>query len=182
MPITEETYLRVALEDPKGRWELHDGLLWEKPPMTFRHQDAMALLALYLMQQLDLSRYRVHINGSRLRRSTTSYFIPDLAVIPLDQAEAFLDRSDVLEVYTRPLPLVVEIWSPSTGGYDADSKIPEYMSRGDLEIWRIHPFERTLRAWVRQADGTYTESLYGSGVIRPAHLPEVEIELAALFI
>lgn len=30
-----------------------------------------------------------------------------------------------LEVYDTPLPLVVEVWSPSTGSYDVDAKVPE---------------------------------------------------------
>ena len=182
MPLTEETYLRIAREDPDRHWELHDGELVEKPAMTFRHHDVPALLGHYLMSQLDLARYRVHINGSRLRRASTKYLIPDLAVIPLDLAAAMLDRSDVLEIYSQPLPLVVEVWSPSTGLYDVNSKLPEYMARGDIEIWRIHPFERTLTAWRRQPDGTYVESLYRDGSVRPASLPGVEIELALLFI
>jgi Uma2 family endonuclease len=48
-------------------------------------------------------------------------------------------RGDELELYVEPLPLVVEVWSPSTGQYDVDEKLPEYQRRGDLEIWRFHP-------------------------------------------
>ena len=61
--------------------------------------------------------------------------IPVALVLPqLDQ------RS--LEVYEGPLPLVVEVWSASTGNYDVESKLLEYQRRGDLEIWRLHPYER----------------------------------------
>jgi Uma2 family endonuclease len=59
-----------------------------------------------------------------------------------------------LEYYEQPLPLVVEVWSPSTGEYDIDSKLPEYQARGDKEIWRLHPYERTVRSWQRQPDGS----------------------------
>lgn len=182
MPVTEETYLRVAQEDADRRWELRDGELVEKPTMTFRHHDVTALLGHYLMDQLDLATFRVHINGTRLRREATRYVIPDVAVIPLELATAFRDRSDVLEIYTQPLPLVVEVWSPSTGDYDVDSKIPEYMQRADLEIWRIHPFDRALTAWRRRPDGTYDEQLYLGGSVQPTSLPNVAIELALLFI
>ena len=61
--------------------------------------------------------------------------------------------------------------SRSTGYYDVDAKLPEYQRRGDLEIWRIHPYERTLIAWRCQADGSYTESLYTSGTVQSAATP-----------
>ena len=66
-----------------------------------------------------------------------------------------LDQHDVLEVYDQPLPLVVEVWSRSTGDYDVEEKLAVYQQRGDLEIWRIHPYERTLTAWRRLPDGSY---------------------------
>ena len=77
--------------------------------------------------------------------------------------------------------LVVEIWSPSTGTYDVDTKLSEYQQRGDLEVWRIHPYERTLTAWRRQPDGSYAMTLYDGGAIQPAALPSVTIEIDRLF-
>jgi len=85
------------------------------------------------------------------------------------------------EVYAEPMPLVVEVWSPSTGDDDVDTRIPEYQQRGDLEIWRIHPYERTLRAWRRQPDGSYAELFVVGGIIEPAFLPNVRIEIESLF-
>jgi Uma2 family endonuclease len=76
---------------------------------------------------------------------------------------------------------VVEIWSPSTGDYDLKEKLTAYQQRGDLEIWRLHPYERTLTTWVRQSDGSYEETLYREGIVKPAALPNVAIDLAALF-
>ncbi|HET7092431.1 MAG TPA: Uma2 family endonuclease, partial [Thermomicrobiales bacterium] len=86
-----------------------------------------------------------------------------------------------LDACDEPLPLVVEVWSPSTGDYDVDTKIPVYMQRGDLEIWRVHPHERTVTSWVRQDDGTYQETVYSSGSIRLAAVPGVKIAVADLF-
>ena len=91
------------------------------------------------------------------------------------------DLHDVLEVYDQPLPLVVEVWSRSTGDYDVEEKLAVYQQRGDLEIWRIHPYERTLTAWRRQPDGSFEQSVHHDGIISPAALPSVEIDLAALF-
>ena len=74
-----------------------------------------------------------------------------------------LDQQDVLEVYDQPLPLVVEVWSRSTGDYDVEEKLAVYQQRGDLEIWRIHPYERTLTAWRRLPDGSYEETIHQRG-------------------
>jgi Uma2 family endonuclease len=76
---------------------------------------------------------------------------------------------------------VVEIWSPSTGTYDIGEKLPDYQRRGDLEIWRIHPYERTVTAWRRQSDGTYAESVFRGRIARPVALPGVAVDLDALF-
>lgn len=102
-------------------------------------------------------------------------------VIPIAYVRALKATPGTLEAYTQPLPLIVEVWSPSTGEYDVDEKLPEYQRRGDLEIWNIHPYERTLSAWVRQADGLYTETVHQEGEMRPVALPGVIIALAKLF-
>jgi len=153
MPVSERTYLQLALEDP-NQWELHCGNLRRKPAMTAAHNDIGFELAFRLRQQLDRSQYRVRHNSGHVRRSAENYYIPDVFVIPTDLFRPLRDLRNVLEAYDAPLPLVVEVWSPSTGDYDVDAKLPEYQRRGDLEIWRIHPFERTLIAWRRQPDGS----------------------------
>jgi len=66
------------------------------------------------------------------------------------------------------------------GGYDVDAKLAVYQQRGDLEIWRIHPYERTLTSWRRQPDGSYEESIHRGGTISPVALTGVAIDLDAL--
>lgn len=75
----------------------------------------------------------------------------------------------------------VEIWSLSTGTYDVDRKIPGYQARGELEIWRIHPFGRVVTIWRRQDDGRYVESGPRGGTIAPDTVPDVLIDLDALW-
>ena len=182
MPVRVETYEQVALEDGDAQWELVCGSLRRKPPMTFVHGGVIRELHLQLVRQLDAAAFVVDASSARLRVSTGSYYVPDLVVI----ARALTQRGrsehpDRLEVYDEPMPLVVEVWSPSTGEYDVETKLQEYQRRGDREIWRIHPYERTLTAWQRQPDGTYTEVLHRDGVVQPASLPAVRIDLAWLF-
>ncbi|MEA2642766.1 MAG: hypothetical protein QOF51_4160 [Chloroflexota bacterium] len=180
MPVSEATFRQLALEDPEGHWELVCGDLRRKPGMTAAHNGASTELAFQLMLQLDKAWFRVRINAAHVRRSPENYYIPDVSVLP---AELVLPQLPLrsLEVYDRPIPLVVEVWSPSTGEYDVETKLIEYQRRGDLEIWLVHPYERTLTAWVRQPDGSYTETLYTGGLVQPSALPGVTIDLEALF-
>jgi Uma2 family endonuclease len=179
--ITEEAYERLALAEPDRKWELRDGQLREKPPMTAAHEWLGAKLGYMLMSQLDWSVYQVRTNAGRVYRSGATYFVPDVFVVPTSFVTPLLPREDVLEVYDQPLPLVVEIWSRSTGDYDVEEKLVVYKERGDLEIWRIHPYERTLTAWRRRPDSRYDETIYREGSIAPVALPGVEIDLGALF-
>ncbi len=182
MPVSEKTYKAVALEDPEGHWELHCGALRQKPGVSFEHSHLIVALFLALEHQLDEEAFAVRPNLGRVRRSSESYYIPDVFVVPMDLVrEGRSLRPNALEVYIDPLPLIVEVWSPSTGDYDVESKLPEYQRRGDLEIWRIQPYERTLTTWRRQPDGSYTETLYRGGPVRPFALAGVTIDLDALF-
>lgn len=180
MPVSENAFRKLALEDPEGHWELHCGYLRRKPGMTFEHNRLAFWLAVRLAEQIDRTKFDVRTNAGHVRGSADSYYIPDVLVIPLDLAEP-LRGGRGLEAYSAPLPLVVEGWSRSTGDYDVETKLREYQRRGDLEIWRIHPYERSLTAWRRQADGSYTETFYKGGAIRPIALPSVAIDLDALF-
>jgi Uma2 family endonuclease len=80
-------------------------------------------------------------------------------VIPAGLVLPFLDNPRLFNAFAEPLPLVVEIWSRSTVDYDMAAKLPIYRERDDLEIWFFHPYERTLAAWRKQPDGSYSEAL-----------------------
>jgi Uma2 family endonuclease len=180
MAVRATTYEQIAFEDPDGRWELDDGCLRQKPTMTSQHNQIQYRLSVQLAHQLDETEFQYRLDNSRAARPPTSYYIPDLFVVPTSLVQQRLEGPPRLEVFDEPLPLVVEVWSPSTGDYDIDEKLPVYQRRGDLEIWRIHPYERTLIAWRRQSDGTYTETVHTGGTIEPVALPGVRIDLDRL--
>jgi len=180
MPVSEQTYLKVAEEDPEGKWELHRGALVRRPGMTSEHEDISAYLGASLIAQLPRDQYRVRIEGSRIRRSADRYYVPDVMVVPTAVVLPQLGTGQ-LEVFRVPLPLVVAVWSKSTGRDDLRVKLPDYRARDDLEIWLIHPLERTLTAWRRRAEGEYEEVVFRGGIVRPVALPGVEIDLDALF-
>jgi len=180
-PIPEADYQRLALNDPQGVLELHRGRLRERPGMSVEHGDVMELLLERLYRQLDRGDYRLRVQHACLRISSDTYYIPDVAVIAVAMSQRLRERPSSLDAYPGPLPLVVEIWSPSTGDYDVNEKLAHYQRRGDQEIWRVHPYERTLTAWRRQPGGTYAENLFREGWVQSASLSGVTIDLAALF-
>jgi len=178
--MSEEAYQRFVLSGVEGAWELHDGRLVEKPGVTWEHADIAMELAYLLRHQTARNEYRVFIE-SRVPRPTATIFMPDVMVVPTAYGERFRAQPGTLAIFPDPLPLIVEIWPSSTGDYDVDAKLPVYQQRGDLEIWRIHPYERTLTAWRRQPDGSYAESIHRGGIVTPVALPGVEIALDTLF-
>ncbi len=66
MPVTEQQYLTLALEDPEGHWELFCGEPRQKPTKTAEHGDIMAHLAVLIGPQLDREVFRVRVSGSLL--------------------------------------------------------------------------------------------------------------------
>jgi Uma2 family endonuclease len=178
--LTEAEYERRVFAEPDRLLELCDGEVREKPGMTWEHSEIAVLLGHLLLRQLDRRQYTV-LGESRVRRSPGTIYIPDLMVVPSTLGPEFRGRPGKLAILGDPLPLVIEIWSRSTGDYDVNAKIPEYQRRGDLEIWRIHPYDRTITVWRRQPDGSYDETIYFEGVVRSASLPSVVIDLAELF-
>src|SRR5215216_1141340 len=135
MPVSVRTFAAAVLEDPEGQWELHEGRLREKPTGSVEHNRAAMGLARQLMRQLDFDAFDVLVNLGRVRRSEGAYYVPDVYVIPVQPRRTTEATPDEIEVFRDPLPLIVEVWSPSTGGYDVDAKLPGYRERGDLEIW-----------------------------------------------
>ncbi len=135
--MSEAEYEAFINSGVEGSWELHDGRLVEKPGMSWRHLDMITELIATLHRQLDRSAFRV-FTESRVRRPAATIFLPDVAVVPAAYGEDIRDLQ-ILAIFSSPLPLVVEVWSPSTGDYDIDTKIPIYQDRG-RGIWKSGAF------------------------------------------
>jgi Uma2 family endonuclease len=179
--MTEAEYRELILHDDFVTWELRDGVPREKPLMTIRHGDVTMSLSAWLFNQLDRQAFHVRNNHAKARINPRNYFIPDVAVIPTASFGPDWADPRTPDAYADPLPLVVEIWSPTTGDYDVATKLQGYKERGDEEIWYVHPYERTVTVWRRQPDGSYAESVVAAGLLTPASLPGVVIDLDALF-
>jgi Uma2 family endonuclease len=181
MVVSVETFRKVALEDGDAAWEYHCGRLVRKPPMTTPHNERTWELARQLGAQLDPDHYSVRMNAGHLRVAGNRFVVPDIVVLPRSYVLKAAERPYDLEEYSQPLPFVAEVWSRSTGDYDVEEKFPAYRERGDREIWRVHPYEKTVTAWRLQPSGEYVESVHRSGSVAIASLPGVEIDLERLF-
>ena len=179
----EDLMLEELMMTERGRFlEVHRGLLREKPTdMSEGHNIAAERVTYQLVPQLDPARYAVRSNAGRVRRGNETWYVPDVYVVPRAARPSLRDASQRFEIFDEALALIVEIWSPSTGGYDVVEKLPEYMRRGDREIWFVHPVELTLTVWRRRDDGIYEESVHRGGRLELAGVPGVVVDLDALF-
>lgn len=137
-PLDFEEY--VAFDNGTDeRYELvHGGLVLMNPP-TGRHSAIIELIHDHFKAEIARKAHpwvsrrdigvRVDINGSRL---------PDLCVMTLEQEQAILEVSAVLQ---SPPVLVVEVVSPSTATTDYRAKRSEYAVRGIPEYWIADPVE-----------------------------------------
>ncbi len=181
MALTSNPISAATLEELDGSWEIFQGKLRKKPSMSVGHNRISRKLVRLLDRQLSPREFEILHNDGRTGLADGDSYIPDVAIVPIELLDAFEGNPRRFETYSSSLPLVVEIWSPSTGKYDIDAKLPGYQKRGDLEIWRIHPFDRTVKIWRRQTDGANLETIEQSRIISLHALPEVRIDLDDLF-
>lgn len=182
MHVSEQEYLQLALANPDKKWELVRGEPRRKPGLTTRHNRTSQWLGFELRMQINPDEYEVRTDNGQVRRPNGSYYIPDVMVVPM----LFVRRMEAehpndLEVYDEPLPLIIEVWSPSTGNIDATTKLADYRACGDGEIWLVNRAGQTLTAWRRQPDGGYAQASYRDGTLSPVAFPHVAINLDALW-
>jgi Uma2 family endonuclease len=180
--ISFRTYAQLALEDPEGRWEMASGATRRKPPESFLHGAVIDALVEQIVPQLRGSPFRLSVNHARLMIDPYQVCLPDLVVLPRAlSARAVAERPRALETYHTGLPLVIEVWTPATAEYDVEAKIPEYRRAGTDEIWLVHPTARAVTVWVRRPAAGYQEIIRGGGVLTPARIPDLALDIDALF-
>jgi hypothetical protein len=150
--------------------------------MGFAQSHSSGALARTLISCLSKADFRVLHNAGYLRAPDRSIYLPDVAIVPGILMQRFRTDPMLFEIYDESLPFVAEVWSPPNGLFDVDTKFSAYRLRGDAEIWRIHPFERTVTIWRKQSDGTYEETVSQGGSVILRALPSVVIAIDDLFV
>jgi Uma2 family endonuclease len=182
LAISFRTYAQLALEDAEGRWELVGGSSRRKPPESFQHGAVIDGLVEQLIPQLHGTLFRMSINHARIMIDPDHILVPDLMVVPRAiSARAVKERPNALEAYHTSLPLVIDVWSPATAEFNVEARIPEYRRANAEEIWLVHPAARAITTWVRRASGAYEEVIRAGGILNAARVPDLALDINALF-
>lgn len=100
----------------------------------------------------------IGVQSPRGGRFNTSR-IPDITVLPLEQAKDLLGREAVIRLNEPPPLLVVEVVSPSTKTEDYKAKWTEYSVLNIPEYWIVDPLSNLVTICVLE-DGMYTPHKY----------------------
>lgn len=180
--ISFRTFAQLALEDAEGRWELVAGAARRKPPGSFVHGALVDALVEQLVPQVRGSLFRLSVNHARVMIDAQHVYLPDLVIVPRAlTARAVRERPHALETYHTSLPLIIDVWTPPTAGFEIDTRFAEYQRAGTEEIWLVHPVARAITTWVRRTNDTYDEVIRAGGILRAARIPDLVLDIDALF-
>ena len=146
------------LPDDGQRYELLDGELLVSSAPAVRHQVVALELAIVLRAACPAGLYVLRAPVDWQPDGPTSAgrtsFQPDVLLVPAKS----LDAKNI----TEPLPLAVEVLSPSTRGRDLVEKRAKYESSGVASYWVVDPDEPSVLAR-DLVDGRYRSAGAASG-------------------
>ena len=173
--LTYEEWLR--LPEAEGIEEVVNGEIRKMPPNKILHADTVENLADLLKASADRKTVQVRVSnfGLVIRRDPLTTRVPDIAV--------FL-RSHVVEQdgYIHSAPeLVVEVLSPANTRAERAEKLKDYESLGVPEVWVVSPEARSVEILSLQNGRLITAALLRDGQLQPRHLPNVSVDIAAIW-
>jgi Uma2 family endonuclease len=131
-----------ALPDDGNRYELIDGVVYVSPTAVMVHQVASTMLHNLLTAAAPDDLFVTPTPGYQAGERTL--LIPDLVVTPWPARDA--------KYVTEPLPLAVEVLSPSSRRYDRITKLAAYDRAGVDAYWIVDPVEPSLLVFEREGD------------------------------
>ena len=180
MPVTEQTFKQLALEDPEGHWEMYCGVPRQKPGMTAEHND----LALELSLSSGASFSGAHSASGRMaatcigRQRTISSRISSSCRATWSSSSEEPGRSRSMKRHCRlssrsgrHRPAATTLRSSCASISDAAT------SKSGASI----PMSGPSPPGAASRDGGYTEIRCDGGTVQPVALPGVTIDLDALF-
>lgn len=168
--LTFEEYLTYE-DGTDTRYELVDGELKPMSVATGIHAFIIDFLADRFKEVLSdieaphgesckVLAGSIGVQSPRGGRQNTSR-IPDITILPLDQAVSMLNREAVIGLNEPPPLLVVEVVSPSTKSDDYRSKRGEYGLLEISEYWIVDPLAEKVTLCV--VDNQFYDSSEFSG-------------------
>ena len=155
------TYADYLTWPDTERDELIDGIAYvREPPSPSRpHQELVGELYLQIRLALEGRRYRAYVApfDVRLPKAGEADHQIDTVVQPDVLVVCDLNKLDARGMRGAP-DWLAEILSPTTASHDQIVKLPVYERAGVLEVWLIHPTDRTLTIY-RLENGRYGRPL-----------------------
>lgn len=179
------TYGEYLTWTGEHRLELIEGVVYDMSPApSRRHQEICGELFRQVANFLTEKECRVYAAPFDVRlpqseeqdEETTTVVQPDISVV--------CDSAKLDDRGCRGAPeWVVEIISPATASRDQIQKVALYEAHGVQEYWIIHPTDNLLTIRRLDENGRYgiPEIFEGRGEIRPAILPDLGMDLDAVF-
>jgi len=174
--MTVEDYLGWVVRQPKGRYELVDGVPVRMSPEANRHLlvKGAAYRAFHEAVRAAATSCLVLTDGGTVVIHDRKAREPDLSIIPDTSLE--LDSMFIGE----PMVLV-EVTSPSTLNTDTSDKLIDYFSLPGVQHYvLIHPIERRVVHHRRLPDGKIETSIAAGGALT-FDPPGFSVEIARFF-
>ena len=170
-PYRKEDYFRLP-DEP--RCELLFGRFYVSPSPTLSHQ----AVALALWRRLaEIARG----SGGIATAAPLDVTLADHTVVQPDVVYVSHEHLDVARERIEGAPdLVVEVLSPGTVRRDRSEKLRAYAETGVGEYWMVDHASRQIDFLVNR-EGRFEVALAIDGVYRSDRLPEVRLDLTALW-
>jgi len=171
----------LAFFDDDVRRELDDGVIFQMPSPTLKHQDLVGRLYLFLMQWIAQNGGKAFLSPIDLVLSPTRVFIPDLVFYSAEKVASGEVERDPKRLRVPP-DFVVEIISPSTGSRDRVLKYRRYAEFGVRHYWLVDPLERTFQSFQLEQGRYFDEAtLADDEEFAPALFPNLKLSMSELF-
>jgi Uma2 family endonuclease len=173
--LTADEFFQLAPPETE-RWELLEGVVAVSPRPTLWHQELAARLfeALRALQRAGVGRVWMEV---AVTLDDQNVLVPDLVFV---RAE----RGDIVQPHAivGAPDLVVEVLSPSTERRDQQEKSRIYARAGVPTLWIVDPDDDRVDVYrLRHRVYGKPTTLRPPGVLRHDDLPELEVDLGALF-
>jgi Uma2 family endonuclease len=169
--------LERARETSDERLELIEGEIVVSPSPTWLHQLVVHRLAVML------DRAIVESGRGIVLESPFDVYLDDNNILQPDVVVLLRDRRGLLG--SRNLEgapsLAIEIVSPSSGGLDRRRKRDLYARFGVPEYWVVDPDARSVTLFGDLREGQYQSERQASQVAVSPTIPELSIDVMALF-
>lgn len=166
-----EEYFRLANDG--HRYELVNGVVILSPSPTPRHQQVMLKIAAQLSAFLEKHPVGAAYPETDVRLDENLVYRPEIVFL---RTERVLDNWE--RIRTAP-DLVVEIVSPASRRYDAETKRSDYERYGVREYWLIDPDRETM-TFYRLESGRYVETAPKQDRLTSEAVPGFVLDLSAV--